>query len=201
VYFLGIDLGQRQDPTALALVRRLEYRDPYGGGSFSGLGVIGLERVPLGTPYPVVVARLHRLELLRQVKVAVDATGVGLPVVEEMRRAGLEAEVAAVTITGGDKETHRGLDFHVPKQDLMTGLQMLLEKGELKIARGLGEAGALVRELVNMRARPGARGRLRVGAEAFGEHDDLVMALALAVWRARQKTIGLGSAKLPGIYF
>jgi hypothetical protein len=193
LYFLGIDLGQRQDPTALALVRRVE----------SGLGVVGLERVPLGTPYPEVVARLARLtnqlDLLRRTKVVVDATGVGAPVVEAMRRGGLNAEITAVTITGGDKERHTGLDYHVPKQDLMTQLQVLLEKRELKISRALPEAGALVKELVNMQARPGARGRLRVAAEGMGEHDDLVMALALAVWRATRNFIGMGGSRLPGI--
>ena len=29
-------------------------------------------------------------------------------------------------------------------------------------------------------------GRVRVGTEAFGEHDDLVMAVALAVWKAKR---------------
>ena len=44
VYYLGVDLGQKQDPTALALVRRMEYRcardavdgwpkRDYGGGA------------------------------------------------------------------------------------------------------------------------------------------------------------------------
>jgi hypothetical protein len=81
----------------------------------------------------------------------------------------------------------------------MTQLQVLLEKRELKISRTLPEAGALVKELVSMQARPGARGRLKVGAEGFGEHDDLVMALALAVWRATRKFIGMGDSRLPGI--
>ena len=31
MYYLGVDLGQKQDPTALALVQRIEYRDPYWG--------------------------------------------------------------------------------------------------------------------------------------------------------------------------
>ena len=203
MHYLGVDLGQKQDPTALALVRRIEYRDPYGGPRFDGLGVVGLERVPLGTPYPVVVERLrrltHRLDLIGRVKVVVDATGVGSPVVESMRQVGLGAEVTSVTITGGASETHKGLDYHVPKQDLMMGLQLLLEKGELRISRKVQEAGALVKELVNMRQQTGARGRIRVGAEAFGEHDDLVMALALAVWKAKRIFVVSGMTRLPGI--
>lgn len=189
MYYLGVDLGQKRDPTALALVRRIEYRCAYGGPRFDGLGVVGLERVPLGTPYPVVVERLkrltQRLDLRGRVQVVVDATGVGSPVVEAMRGTGLGAQVTAVTITGGAAETHRGLDYHVPKQDLMIGLQMLLDKGELRIARKTGEAGPLVKELVNMRSQTGVRGRVRVGAEALGEHDDLVMAVA---WRCGRRS-------------
>ena len=66
-----------------------------GGPRFDGLGVVGLERVPLGTPYPQVVERLwrltHRMDLIGQVKVVVDATGVGSPVVEAMLTIGLVA--------------------------------------------------------------------------------------------------------------
>ena len=105
-----------------------------------------------------------------------------------------------MTITGGAAETHKGLDYHVPKQDLMMGLQLLLEKGELKISRKGSESGALVKELVNMRQQAGVRGRIRVGAEAFGEHDDLVMAVALAVWKAKQIFAVSGMTRLPGIW-
>jgi len=81
----------------------------------------------------------------------------------------------------------------------MMGLQLLLEKGELRISRRVQEAGALVKELVNMRQQTGVRGRIRVGAEAFGEHDDLVMALALAVWKAKRIFVVSGMRRLPGI--
>jgi hypothetical protein len=64
----------------------------------------------------------------------------------------------------------------VPKVDLLAGLQELLEKGELRISKTLAEAGTLVR----------ASGRLRLGADGFGEHDDLVIAVALACWGARR---------------
>ena len=59
----------------------------------------------------------------------------------------------------------------------------MLEKGELKIVKGMKEGGALVRELVRMRGD-----KEPVGAE----HDDLVLGLALACWQA-------GRAESPGI--
>ncbi len=55
------------------------------------------------------------------------------------------------------------------------------ENGRLKIARGLPLAGALMGELQAYRVRFTAKGRATFAAHS-GEHDDLVMAVALAVW-------------------
>lgn len=72
----------------------------------------------------------------------VDGTGVGAPVVDMLRAAGLGCEITAVSITGGDRESRRG----VPKRDLIARVQLALEKGELRIAaheeRGRTGAGA-----------------------------------------------------------
>jgi len=55
------------------------------------------------------------------------------------------------------------------------------------------EAGALVRELVEVRVTAGLGiGKVRIGADGYGEHDDLVIALALACWRARRRENGFG---------
>jgi hypothetical protein len=37
---------------------------------------------------------------------------------------------------------------------------------------------------------------VRIGADGYGEHDDLVIALALAVWRAKRRENGFGSQRL-----
>jgi hypothetical protein len=82
---------------------------------------------------------------------------------------------------------------------LLTNLLVLLEAGELRIPRKLAEAGALVRALsaVEMRDRPG--GAVRMGADGAGEHDDLVMAVALACWKAKRKENAFVAHRLPGI--
>ena len=65
------------------------------------------------------------------------------------------------------------------------------------MARRLKEAGALVKELMNVRITAGlAMGKVRIGADGYGEHDDLVIALALACWRARRRENGFGSGIL-----
>jgi hypothetical protein len=126
-------------------------------------------------------------ELRGRCSVVVDATGLGGPVVDMLRGAGLGCEVAAVTITGGEKESQSGWQWNVPKQDLIAGVQVLLERGELRIAEGLRETGALVQELVDVRMSARGAGRVRLGADGYGEHDDLVIALALACWRGKRR--------------
>ncbi|HWF09292.1 MAG TPA: hypothetical protein VG297_12565, partial [Bryobacteraceae bacterium] len=86
-------------------------------------------------------------------------------------------------------------------RDLIAGVQVLLQREELKVARGLRELGPLVRELTNMTETVGAGGqrggRLRLGADGCGEHDDLVIALALACWRAKRPQNSFGDGLLP----
>ncbi len=105
MFFLGIDLGQRRDNTAIAIVEKIETRTPWGT-EFQSLHCRHAERVPLGTPYAI----------------AVDATGVAAPVVEMMRRAGLGCDISAVTITGGGTASSVGDKHNVPKPDLWAGI-------------------------------------------------------------------------------
>jgi hypothetical protein len=71
----------------------------------------------------------------------------------------------------------------VPKLTLVSRLQALLHEGRLKILRELAEAETLVRELQDFRIEFTAAGHLTFNARS-GKHDDLVLALAIAVWRA-----------------
>jgi hypothetical protein len=192
MFYLGIDLGKTRDHTAIAIVER---RDT--------LQLRYAERVPLGTPYPKVVDHVRQLvrhdHLRGRCVVVVDATGVGAPVVDMMRSGHLGCDVIAVNITGGEKETQSGNVWNVPKKDLMARVQVLIEQRELKIALRMKEARPLVRELTDVRMTAGSGGSLRMGADGSGQHDDLVIALALACWRAKRRQNGFGTRRLPGI--
>ena len=196
-----MDLGQRQDHTAIAVVERRESYQGYQGSRFHSLGVRHVERVSLGTPYPAVVERVRRIlgapELAGQCSVTLDATGVGAPVVDLLKQARLGCEVCPVTITGGERAHQHVTGWTVPKQDLMSGVQVLLEKRQLRIARDLRGARMLLRELMDVQARERSGGGLRVGAEGRGQHDDLVMALALACWKAMKKKYLNGPSGMP----
>ena len=207
-YYLGLDLGQAHDPSALALLEHADLllgrerlcRDPltWEHRTAPRLALRHLRRWPLGTPYTQVVAdvarTVHRLQP-HPVHLVVDATGVGAPVVDLLRTTRTGAHLVPVVITGAPHAHEGKLATHVPKHELIRGLQLLLEKKELTLAAGLPLAEDLRRELAAFELKPTHRGS-RSGA-AHGEHDDLVMALALAVWRSqhgpqdsRRATIG-----------
>ena len=189
MYYLGLDLGQKRDHSAVVVVERVDRGQPFQGYRFESLMVRYVERMPLGTPYPRVVERVREIvrsdELYGNCALAVDATGVGAPVVDMLRAARLGCDLTAVTITGGDKAGSAG---SVPKRDLIAEVQVLLEKGQLRIG-DVRDAGQLARELGDMRISTGGGGRTRMGADRCGEYDDLAIALALACRRAKGRKL------------
>jgi hypothetical protein len=196
-YAIGVDLGQRQDYSALAVVehRRLltGERDPVTWELKSKVlrSVRHLERVPLGTSYEEVAERVGRLarspEVAGRCAVVMDATGVGAPVVEMVRKARAGCQIVPVVITGGESETHGSGFQRVPKKDLIAGLEISVDQGELRIAEQLSEGDTLIEEMRSMRVSMGATGRERFGATAAGAHDDLVLAVALGLWWLRKR--------------
>ncbi len=198
-YFVGVDLGQKLDYTAIAVVERWEAAGELDRWSWERLKEVGyrlrhLERLALGTPYPEVVARVREVarsgELAGRCTVVADATGVGGPVIDMLRGAELGCELMAVTITGGERASRSDGGWKVPKRDLVVGLEAMLETGSLRIAAGLREGETFIKELTGMRVKVSAGRREQFGAWREGTHDDLVLAAALACWRARWAGVG-----------
>lgn len=192
---IGLDLGQRRDYTAIVVVER-QRRHPYLVGPDKNLLVRAAERLPLGTLYPEVVEIVRhvvrtvstRLGPRETCQLVVDATGVGKPVVDALQAGNLGCWLTALTITTGDKQHYRSGEsssINMPKQNLMAGLQLALESGELRISKKIPAAGMLTKELLDVRMSRRDGAGIRYGAEGAGRHDDLVIALALAVWRAK----------------
>jgi len=82
VFFVGLDLGQKRDHTALVVVEKIENRRAFMGTEFERLVVRYVERMALGMPYPQVVARVREIVRCDELyhgrsTVRVDATGVG----------------------------------------------------------------------------------------------------------------------------
>ncbi len=183
MFYIGLDLGQKVDPSAAVVVERIDHARAFMPTAFERLVVRYVERMPLGMPYPRVVERVRRIaqsqELRGNCTLAVDASGVGAPVVDMLERAPLGCSVTAFTITGGERSGGES----VAKRDLMAEVQVLLESGRLTIGK-VAEQGRLVKELSDVRMTVKASGRTRMGADGYGEHDDLAIALALACWEA-----------------
>ncbi len=199
-YYVGLDLGQKHSFTAIAVVERSVEKEEVRDSICWTLdwvedepqfAVRHLERVRLGTPYLEVVAKVRAMldsdKLRGKASLLVDATGLGTPVAELFADAGLRPPVMTpVVITSGGKESAgKGAERLVPKQDLLTGLVVMLEEKKLAIARGLPEAKVLVEELVQL-GREGVGSRGGGSAAACGDRDDLAMALALACWGAKK---------------
>jgi len=191
--FIGVDLGQRRDPAAVVVLERRAVLT----GEFDYVTwqakrelrymVRHAERMALATPYLTVAARVARLakECEGRRTVVVDASGVGAPVVEMIRWAATDTAVVPVTITaGGDSRPDRlNGGYTVSRRDLLSALRVVVESGRLTVARSAYEGKALNEELK------------RVGAHSGREHDDLAVAMALAVWQARRGMTGLTVGK------
>jgi hypothetical protein len=180
---IGVDIGQKRDPTAIA-VAELEYRTLEGGHREDHWLARHLERMPLGTPYPQVSDRLA--QVVEGVKARsgatptlyLDATGVGQPIADEMGRRGLG--VRACYFTHGDCRTAEGHAVKIGKAWLVSRMQALLQGGRLHLP-DTAEAQALAEELLNYEIRVDHGANDRYGAFRVGTHDDLVTALGLAV--------------------
>src|ERR687889_134558 len=184
---VGVDIGQRRDPTAIAVVEQ-EHR-----GSETHHTVRHLERLPLGSPYPAVAERVaavvggvHAATSGEAPTLYVDATGVGTPIVDVLRAASVGdlTQLKAVFFNHGDRRKVERGEVKLGKAWLVSRLQTLLQSGLLHLPRN-AEAEALGKELLDYEIRVTEDANDRYGAFRVGAHDDLVTALGLATQEDR----------------
>lgn len=189
-YVVGLDLGKSQDYTALCVLEmhRMEDEQPKDAMFHCRY----LERFKLGTAYPDQVSRVRALCLREPLRshrpyLAVDQTGVGAAVVDLFRRAELNADLKPILIHGGNETTNEHGVYHVPKRELVGTCQVALQAGRLKIAAELPEVSVLTQELQNFEVSISQSGFDSYEART-GKHDDLVLALAMALWVAQRRS-------------
>ena len=193
---VGVDLGQKRDPTAIAVVEA--QRRERDGRSEDYYITRFLERLPLGTPYPAVAERVQTViaNIRRQVAESepprfgmpppsatvtlyVDGTGVGQPVVDLLKGAGVP--VRPTYFTHGDKRVEqRDRSISLGKAWLVSRLQALLQTARILLPRSI-EAQLLAQELLDYEIHVDEKANDTYGAFKVGSHDDLVTALGLAV--------------------
>ena len=183
-HYIGVDLGQRRDYTAIALVT--EQRIFSGHDKFAHnpiihheLHVSFLKRMPLRTPYTSLPPRLHRMAIQLNpihTTIAVDASGPGVPVVDMLKRSTLAANLMPAFIAAaGDGKTMKNGFYTIGRNTLLSLLRIGLEQRMLKFAGGLRLRRELTAELTSLAVSP----------HRTAAHDDLAFAIALAMWAAR----------------
>lgn len=185
----GCDIGQVSDPTAIVVA---EEQDRADGTHFL---IRHLERLPLGTSYPSVCDRIveiqNSLEAKSRIHAAhsddnqgfrlelyVDSTGVGLAVSDELRHRGLRP-VSCFFVSGDRRSERSGDTVSVGKGWMVGRLQVLLQSGRIHLPDS-AEAGHAIRELQDYEISVSDSGHASFNARS-GRHDDLVIALGLAV--------------------
>jgi hypothetical protein len=193
-YIVGLDRGQAQDYTALVVVERSWEADE------AHYAARHLRRWPLGTSYTAItrdVAGLVRTAPLCWPKLAVDETGAGRAVVDMIRGAGVAAQLVPITVTAGHAITPQDDgSYHVAKKQLVSVLQVLLQTRRLKVAP-VPERDVLVKELLAFRVKITEPANETFESWRERDHDDLVLAVALAVWLAEAQGVWAAPTCLP----
>lgn len=153
-YYAGVDFGKLQDYSVFAVLRRLG----------DVLELVYLYQFPLETPYTQVIGHLVRANQKFQFRsVLVDQTGVGEPVLEEIRNQGLR--------------NVEGVKFTVEaKEELLTSLKIAIEQNRLAIPYHM----QLCQQINEQQYAYSKSGHLQF-SHPENSHDDMLWALALAV--------------------
>ncbi len=176
---IGVDPGQAIDPPGIVAIQAAPQTNDK-----PLLNVVHTERLPLGTGYQAIADHVSVIATAandqgQSTVVALDGTGVGRAV-NELLHDRLQPVVGLVSITWTGATNVGGTTANptVPKGDLLAGIQLVLEHRRLSIPAA---AVALTDELLAFKARQTASGQLS-GEAGPGAHDDLVAALAVALW-------------------
>jgi hypothetical protein len=181
-YVMGVDLGRRMDFTVCAVI------DCSGttGHWPSTIPIPTTDHQPPTTATMCAMDRFNQVDWAIQVgriaalarsfkvdEVIADATGLGDPVVEQLRR---ELAADEIAVTGYDISSVQ------KKAKLIEPLALAFERGELLILDG----PVLIAELQAYQQERLLGGQVKYGAPQ-GLHDDALMALALGWHRAQYR--------------
>jgi hypothetical protein len=155
------------------------------------------QRLPLGMTFDRQLDRLQAIidrlgsvhgqpELDGGVKVAIDATGLGRPVLELAQRK-LRQWPTGVIITGGSTASVTGSLWRVPKEDLVGATSVALQNRRLHAARQLPDLVTLLDELKAFSYEATTAGT-SYGNDARAGHDDMVVALMLAAYLSERSS-------------
>lgn len=181
---IGLDLGQRREPSALC-VAEIEERQGSNDRWTDHFLVRHLERLPVGSTFPEVARRLAEVivGIHRRTEESpflfVDATGLGDPVVDLLRDEVPGVWVRPVYFNHGDRRFSEEDEVRLGKAWLVARLQTLFQTAQLHLPR-TQETEALREDLLEFQIEVREDANERYGAFRVGPRDDLVTALGLA---------------------
>jgi len=214
-FVCGVDLGTRQDHSAIVLVEKMTpaapeaesadtwpspYRVPTSETHFR---VRELGRLPLATSYTTAARSIadviHNLNVYdpdHPPRLFLDTTGVGAPVVDALEQF-LPTGVKAIRVlwTAGERLRRVNGEYHVGKAWLVSRLQALIDVGRISVP-DTEQAHQWLDELMSFEIQITDHGSVIAGARS-GQHDDLVMSLALTIL----EDSSAGPAYRPGLPF
>lgn len=179
-FIISLDPAQLRDWSALCAVD-MQYQ---AEKKRFGYDLVAMNRKQ-GLPYDQIVdwvaKTLKRPEFNRErpPEFVLDATGVGVAVRDMMAAKGIRPK--AVTITVGEAYSRVGSQIHIGKARLIGTFLGAFDAGKVRVNPNMPIWPALEREMLSFRAEMSAQGRAKFEAEQ-GEHDDMLFALAMAVW-------------------
>lgn len=178
-YILGVDLGQTYDYTVLSILDA-----KFNENGKLSYDLVFLKKFALKQSYLAVVEEIERIvefyKIVKEYALVIDYTGVGHPVFDIFVTKGLNP--MGVTITAGLKSNQQAYNkITVPKKDLVTYLQIVLQNRRLRISKHLSLLNDFKQELLNFKFKVGASMKMSFGGTQ-GYHDDIVISVGLAVW-------------------
>jgi phage FluMu gp28-like protein len=159
-YYAGVDIGKLEDHSVITVLKR----------EHETLKLVYLHEFPLGTPYSNVIGHIKRADQkFGFQKVFIDQTGIGEPILEELRAQGIH-NIEGLTFTTKTKE------------ELLTCLKIAMEQKRLKMPYNR----RLCTQINEQQYEYSKSGRL-IFSHPQGSHDDMLWALALAVWASTRQ--------------
>lgn len=187
-YWLGVDLAQAQDNTALVAVHD-ECLPEWGGGSRQVLGprrrtVVFADKFR-GVSYPDIVSHVIRTMLkepLRgRTRLVIDGSGLGRVVSNLLDDQGVQHD--AIQMTVGQNWARKDRYVNVGKTLLLETLSLLFATGDLTFAHDLPLREDILAELETFQLEQTAAGNQVITQGKSGaHHGDLSIALAVAMF-------------------
>jgi hypothetical protein len=202
----GVDLGQAIDSSTICVLRKVRLPTELVAGDAATLGpdlrqklgpakiyLEHAERLPLNMSYVAQAARIKQVSMMPNYRGATwltDRTGVGRGVVDILTDT-YNLHTKRVCITSG-RNIGRDRDgsITVPKIDLMAAVMASFAQKELRISPKLSDYVEVMKQLRAMQSQYTQNANITFNA-ASGQHDDYVIAIALALFHLNPPRTGM----------